>query len=295
MATSPSSIGASFKTILFATDFSSSSEAALPYLLGLARCFDSTVIAVHAVPFEPPSGLDAVPPRAEFDAEWRAALQAMRSYEQTGPFTGLRHEFVLERGFLRDVVADLVARRAVDLVVLGTRGRQGFHKLFAGSFAEEVFRTIACPVLTVGPAAVASSRENWKPRHIVFATEFAEGSIHALLNAIALADANDADLLVMHAVPPVPREQQATLRKTNQQRLQKLISEDVPHRCKIDFTVEFDLAAPGILTAAQDTKADLIVMGVHQARVPRIDAHVPGTIASDVIAKARCPVLTVCG
>ena len=50
MATTQATIAASFKTILFATDFSSSSEAALPYLLSLARCFDSTVIAVHAVP-----------------------------------------------------------------------------------------------------------------------------------------------------------------------------------------------------------------------------------------------------
>jgi len=295
MATTQATIAASFKTILFATDFSSSSEAALPYLLSLARCFDSTVIAVHAVPLEPLAGLGAVPPIGEFDAEWRDALQAMRAYKENHPFTGLRHEFVLERGFLREVVADIVASKAVDLVVLGTHGRAGFHKLLAGSLAEEVFRSIGCPVLTVGPSADASAGENWKPRSIVFATEFAEGSMHALLHAIALADANDAKLLVMHAVPLVPWEQQTELYPQYQQRLQKLISDNVPHRCKIDFSVQFDLVAPGILTAARDAKADLIVMGVHHARLPRIDAHVPGTTASDVIANAHCPVLTVCG
>ena len=95
MATSQASVAATFKTILFATDFSSSSEAALPYLLNLARCFDSTVLAVHAVPYEPLAGLAAVPPVIELDVEWREAVQAIRTYEDAHPFTGLRHEFIL--------------------------------------------------------------------------------------------------------------------------------------------------------------------------------------------------------
>src|SRR5271157_3137643 len=118
MATSQASIAADFKTILFATDFSSSSEAALPYVLGLAHRFDSKVIAVHAVPFEPLAGLAAVPPMVEIDLEWRDALRDMRTYEASHPFTGVLHEFLLERGLPREVVSDLAARRGVDLVVL---------------------------------------------------------------------------------------------------------------------------------------------------------------------------------
>ncbi|MFZ3265906.1 MAG: universal stress protein [Terriglobales bacterium] len=294
MVTSQASVAASFKTILFATDFASSSKAALPYLLSLAHRFDSTIIAVHAVPFEALSGLAAVPPMVEFDAEWRAALQAMRNYEQVNPFTGLRHKFVLEHGPLREVIEDLATQQAADLIVLGTHGRQGFRKLFAGSFAEEIFRTITCPILIVGPA-VGPAPQAWKPKRILFATDFSAGSIHALPCAIALAEANDARLLVMHAVPLVPWEQQSDLDVTYQERLRKLIPEDRPQRCLIDVTVAFDLAAPGILTAAEELEADLIVMGVHRARLPRVDAHVPGTTASEVIGNAHCPVLTVCG
>ncbi len=298
MVTSQASVVASFKTILFATDFASSSEAALPYLLSLARCFDSTVIAVHAVPFEALSGLAAVPPMVEFDAEWRDALQAMRTYEQGHPFTGLRHKFVLEHGPLREVIEDLATQHAADLIILGTHGRQGLRKLFAGSFAEEIFRTVTCPILIAGPA-LGPAPQDWKPRRILFATDFSAGSIHALPHAIALAEANDARLLVMHAVPLVPWEQQSDLDVTYQERLRKLIPEGQengrPHRCMIDVTVEFDLAAPGILAAADELEADLIVMGVHHARLPRVDAHVPGTTVSEVIGNAHCPVLTVCG
>jgi nucleotide-binding universal stress UspA family protein len=296
MATSQTSISVSFKTILFATDFSACSGAAVPYVSGLAHCFDSRIIAVHAVPFEPLSGLTAVPPALEFDMEWRASLQDMRTYEASDPFAGLRHEFLLEKGFLRDVVTNLVAQKHVDLVVVGTHGRQGFHKVFGGSFAEELLRTVACPILTVGPGAHHTTpADSWKPRRIVFATEFDGGSLHALPLAIALADANDGSLLVMHALPLVPWEQQNDLNGPYEQRLRNLISEDLPHHCSVDFTVQFDLAAPAILSVAEETEADLIVMGVHHARLPKIDAHVPGTTAAEVIANARCPVLTVCG
>src|SRR5271157_6054361 len=132
MATSQASIAADFKTILFATDFSSSSEAALPYVLGLAHRFDSKVIAVHAVPFEPLAGLAAVPPMVEIDLEWRDALRDMRTYEASNPF--------------------------------------------AGSFAEEIFRSVTCPILIVGPGVDPKPAENWAPRRILFATEFDEGS-----------------------------------------------------------------------------------------------------------------------
>ena len=88
MVTSQATLATSFKTILFATDFASSSEAALPYLLSIARLFYSTVIAAHAVSFEALSGLAAMPPMVEFDAEWREALQAMRAYEEAHPFSG---------------------------------------------------------------------------------------------------------------------------------------------------------------------------------------------------------------
>lgn len=295
MATSPATVAATFKTILFATDFHSCSEAALPYLLNIARHFDSNVIAVHAVPYEPLAGLAAVPPVVELDVEWREALQAMRAYEDAHPFTGLRHEFILERGLPREVIADVADRRSVDLAVVGTHGRQGFHKLFAGSLAEEIFRTLKCPILTVGPGVDPTPPDHWQPRRILFATEFAEGSLHALPAALAFAEANQAELVVMHAVPLVPWEQQSELHDSYVERLRKLLPKDPSRRCSIEFSVQFDLAAPAILTSARDHNADLIVMGVHHARLPRVDAHVPGTTACEVIANAHCPVLTVSG
>ena len=97
MTTTPVSVPVAFKNILFATDFSPVSEAALPFLLSLARCYDSKIIVAHAVPTEAMVGITPSPPAADIDQEWQAAKNGMQRYQDTHDFSGLRHEFVLER------------------------------------------------------------------------------------------------------------------------------------------------------------------------------------------------------
>jgi hypothetical protein len=66
---------------------------------------------------------------------------------------GLPNETPLMHGDVSNVVADVISRNKIDLVVLGTHGRNGVSKFIWGSVAEQIFRNVWCPVLTVGPAA----------------------------------------------------------------------------------------------------------------------------------------------
>lgn len=293
MATSQASIRIGFNSILFATDFSASSEAAFPYVLSLAHCYDSKVIVAHAVPIEPVAGMTPVPPPVDLDLEWQEAKQGMLKYVDSRDFEGLRHEFLIEKGYPAAIITDLIAHESVDLVVLGTHGRKGLSKLFMGSVAEQIFRKANCPVLTVGPGSHLKPRETWKPARIILATDFSRGSFHALPYAIALAEESHAELILMHAAPLVPWEQQSDMGRYYQKRLEEMMPSGRELGCKIDFAVRFDLAAPAILAMASDKQADLIVMGVHHTPLPALDSHVPWTTACEVISDAHCPVLTV--
>jgi len=57
-----------------------------------------------------------------------------------------------------------------------------------------------------------------------------------------------------------------------------------------DVVVAFDFLPDGILKY----DVDLIVMGVNHASSPKTTAHLPWVAVHEVIANARCPVLTVC-
>ena len=281
-----------FRSILFATDFSAISDAALPFVLGLARRYDAKVIVAHAVPFAPVEGLASVPPAVYLDIEEQEVKQEFEKYDEARKFEGVRHEFIVERGNPPAIVPDLIAMEDVNLVVLGTHGRKGLSKLFVGSVAEQIFRKARCPVLTVGPGCNAMACSGWKLGRILFATDFSAGSLHALPYAATLAEDSNAELILFHAAPLVPWEQQSDLSTYYHRRLGSLLSDHRPH-CNAEFVVRFDLPAPAILTVASDKQADLIVMGVHHSPVPALDAHVPWTTACEVISGAHCPVLTV--
>lgn len=285
----------SLKTILFTTDFSPASQAALPYVQALVRWYGSKVIVAHSVPLEPALSvpMDATP--LNMNLSWQEAQNKMMAFLRTDPLPGIVHETVLEEGELWDVLSDLIRRHDIDLVVLGTHGRQGLKKLVLGSAAEQIFRLASCPVLTVGPKAVqpAVQFENW--RRILFATDFSAGSLKALPYALSMAEENNAQLMLLHTIPLVPVQQQDDVQEGARRRLEKLMSPDAADWCKPEFLVRFEFPGAGILKVAEERQADLIVMGVRAAASPRTWAHLPWATAYEVVCHAPCPVLTVRG
>ena len=292
MAASQAPVRTAFNSILFATDFSPVSEAALPFVLGIAHRYGSKVIVAHVVPFEPSEGLTRVPPAVYLELEEQEARQELQRYDEAHKFEGLRHEFIVERGYPPTIVPDLITMESVDLVVLGTHGRKGLSKIFTGSVAEQIFRKATCPVLTVGPGSGAVPASGWKPSRILLATDFSGGSVHALPYTLTLAQDCEAELILFHAAPLVAWEQQQEMSVYYQKRLEALLS-GRQLRCKTEAAVRFDLPGPAILNLADEKQVDLIVMGVHRTPVPAVDAHIPWTTACEVISAAHCPVLTV--
>lgn len=295
-----------FKNILLATDFSEISRKALAYAAAIASSGDCQLYLVHVIPPEPRWPIPLEPEHPELRTDWLDAELAMKTLAAGELAKTTRHEALLERGPIKDVLLDLLRRNDIDLLVLGTHGRGGLKKLILGSVAEQLFRLASCPVLTVGPAVPAGMREN-RFHHILFATDFGSASLRALSHAISLAIEHKARLTLLHVVMPVPvvqagplwyvgtdvgeREQEA--QRETLAKLKRLIPADVKLQSEPEFVVAFDYVPGGILKTAEGCQADLIVMGVKQVVSVRTSAHLPWATAYDVVCRAKCPVLTV--
>jgi len=159
------------KNILFATDFSPCSQAALPYLHAIAERYASTVHIIHVLAPEPQIGipLDRLP---ELDTERNVAQADMNTLLAGRSFGDIAHTAIVERGQLWEVLAPFIKENSIDLIVLGTHGRRGLRKLVLGSVAEQVFRHATCPVLTVGPQATHEGAADTSFKTILFATDF---------------------------------------------------------------------------------------------------------------------------
>lgn len=283
------------RNLLFTTDFSEASRAALPFVLALAQWYGAKVFLLHAVPAEAPLPMPMEPLPLAMDTSWRHAKQHMAQFLETNSFLDVETKTLLEQGEFWDVVSRTIRTHSIDMIVLGTHGRRGLKKLVLGSMAEQVFRQASCPVLTVGPAVEPrpASIENWK--HILFATDFSPASRQAFTYALSLAEENQAELTLLHMVPLVPLQQQDQVRESLQKRLESFVPADALPWCRPRYHVKFDFAVDGILDTAKQLAADVIVMGVHSARSPQLTSHLPWAASYEVVCHANCPVLTVRG
>ena len=282
------------QNILFTTDFSPASDRALPFALEFASRYNATLFIAHAVP-PMPAVVPVEPVPDQTEMLHKGAEKEMQKLLEEAALKDLPHESFVMDGEAWDVVRQLVADKRIDLVVLGTRGRGVLHKLLVGSVAEEIYRTVKCPVLTIGPEVIPPAIPRQKMWRIVFATDFSAGSLHALPYALMFTQEHTSQTTFLHVIAhagTMPADAGDQLIKDSQLRLKELVPEGMQGN-NPDFVVEFGSPGPDIVRIATELEADLIVMGVHAGH--HATSHLPWTVASHVLARARCPVLTVRG
>jgi len=286
----------SFRNVLFATDFSPCSEAALPYAIGVSHRYHSLLNIVSVISAEICE--DAQHPDPFFFRH--SAVDKMKHLVTSEMFQGINHqEFVEEsEGDVPLVLIELMRRHQVDLVVLGTHGRGGVKTVLLGSVSEEIVYSARCPVLTIGPHVPAKPLSELKLRKILCSTDLMSGSDRTLAFALLLADAEHVHIALLHSIERhsnVPLGWPEGERKRAMKRLEQLVPLDMKPSVEIELLVEFGTPADQILKVAERQDADLIVMGPHATSHPRVSAHFPWVTAHQVLCHAHCPVLTVRG
>jgi nucleotide-binding universal stress UspA family protein len=225
-------------------------------------------------------------------------------------FEDVPHRTYLGHGNVWGGLSGLIRAHAIDLLVVGTHGRAGVGKLLMGSVAEEIFRQASCPVLTVGPKVFGRARlplvPNWghdlaplelELQEIIYATDFSHDSLAAAPYTISLAREFQARLVLLHVLQEYAhRKSEPDPIEAALQQLMGLVPEAAGLWCTPEPVLEFGAPADGILKAASERNADLIVLGVRPPAGHLTAAtHLPWRTAHKVVAEASCPVLTIRG
>ena len=135
-------------TILYPTDFSTTTDHAYEVAAALASDYEATLLILHAWQRSPVvycragAILVADPENVRTKAE--ANLNAWLS-----PALGIRVERLLVEGDACEAILRVAESQNCDLIVMGTHGRTGLDRIVLGSVAEHVLRRAPCPVLTV--------------------------------------------------------------------------------------------------------------------------------------------------
>jgi nucleotide-binding universal stress UspA family protein len=290
------------RCILCPVDFSDAARHALAHAVTVARWYRSRIVALHVgspVMFNPPIILAALPEAANAIPAGRQQIEAqLREWLAPAVAAGLETDVIVTEGPVAAHILDRARTLPADLIVIGSHGRAGVERLILGSVTETVVREATCPVMTVPPAAAATSQLPFT--HLLCPVDFSRSSLAALRFAFSLAQESDARLTLLNvfegAREPSLREAdtpefRSRWESETERELAALVPDTVRDWCSPDVTVAFGRAPDRILDLALTDRADLIVMGV-QGRTA-MDLILFGSTTNRVIRQASCPVLTL--
>lgn len=138
--------------ILFPTDFTEGSEAAIPFVADFTRRYNARLYIIHVlydinratgwyVPHASTTELAAMMEKSAKEQLERVAIEELRDYPD------IERQVLI--GSPAEEILQFAEKNKIDMIIMGTHGRKGLDKILFGSTAEKVVRNARSPVLTV--------------------------------------------------------------------------------------------------------------------------------------------------
>lgn len=275
------------KKLLVPVDFSRQSIDAFRMALDITALSGGSVRLLHVISFpvlhDSPL-MSTTPFRKQLLNDLKeVAVEKFKRLESEFNTREIRVETEVISGRVHPAIMDCIVVKHIDLVIMGTKGTEGFKEWIVGSNTEKIVRTSPVPVIAVKKYGPVSGI-----RSIVFPTDMNAGHHEDLIKKItALQDFFQAKLHIICVNTPAVYRPEMEIRK------------------KIgDFARKFSLKnytinvfshsneESGILEFSKQTNADLIAIATHGfTGIARV---LNGSVAEDVVNHARFPVWTYC-
>lgn len=288
------------RNILFPTDFSKSSEAIIPHVVGLASAFNAKVWLLNVVPSfadfhgvsENYFGQLSDSALANLDRERKMLeTECLRKLEclQKSHFGSVESEICIRSAGVAESIVDYAVEKKADLIMMPTHGLGRMRRFLIGSVTAKVLHDAACPVWT---SPHPRELEPFHPyRHILLAMDNRDLPVELLRRVSALAEFFHAQLSVIRALPAhgIPGDEAA--RKRTREMADALHDQMAAKGVKASVhLMEGDPGEVVRQVAEEIEDADLIVTG--RGHLAESMGHLRSH-AYEIIWNAPCPVITM--
>lgn len=272
------------KRILVPTDFSDNAHQALLYASTIAKVTKAEISVVHAYHFLPVDPLFSQSMyESTIDKLAKQGESFMNEYsKRVADLIEVPCSFETKMGLAADVIIDEFHSRHADLVIMGTRGVNGFLGNILGSVTSAVIERHKVPVLAVP----TNNTGNFNT--IVFGTDYTEiQNLETLRPMIDLARSFGSNIHILNA-RFVPGNEELVY--AGEEQLERLFEN---LKIYFDYTCEEDVEK-ALLDCMKQDSASLLVMIAHdrgflnglfhssKTRSMALHGHVPLLVLPDL-------------
>lgn len=297
--------------ILIPTDFSACADNALTHAVAVADRFDAQLHILHVVNELDPDwyGITNAQDRVVKlrDQIKKEAHDRLRSLAPEKELYDFETTISLQLSFdVADSIRDYVDQQEIDLVVMGTHGRQGLDRLMLGNVADKIVRHAPCPVMTLrNEVAGPGEGDSVTYEDVLSPIDFSDHSKKALRVAKTFAGTYKARLHLLfvaekRTVPTfsdtgIPGvgvvEMDPEIVKNAEEALRQLDQTIEGPKIESLYQVREGTVSENIVDYAETEGADLIVMATRG--LTGVNRFLLGSNTERVIRVAPCPVLTI--
>ncbi|NKE37400.1 universal stress protein [Natronococcus sp. JC468] len=278
-----------FDRILVPVDGSDPATAALEHALEIAADHNATVTLLYVADTNEPSqtrvGTDVV------DVLEREGDEIVSSARERAAARDVPATTDVVQGAPHDAIVDYAERKDIDLVAMGTHGRDGLERQVVGSVAERVLNAASMPVLTV---RATDDPPTYPYESILVPVDGSDHATAALRLGAAVAERGGAGLSLLSVLDDQllgsltgDAERESRARDVLEDAESTANDEGVDD---VTTAVESGSVPREITAYAEDSGNDLIVMGTHGRT--GLDERFLGSISERVVRTAPVPVLT---
>ncbi|MFD1001075.1 universal stress protein [Ohtaekwangia kribbensis] len=272
------------KKILVPVDLSNQSNEAYNVALEWAQMSQGEIVLVHVL--APPSAYTGLAGETiaydmnfftQMEADIQKGLQKMK--EQAGAVPVMTEVIY---GDLVSGIANIIEKKKIDFIIMGTAGATGLTEIFIGSNTEKVVRFASVPVLAVRKSIAIKSIKN------ILLPSTLELNQHDFIQKLsALQGFLHATLHILLINTPIHFRRDAEANEA----LQEFIKHYKLSNYKLHFR-NYIREEEGIMDFAYTEKMDLIAMATHARKGL---AHLfNGSITENVVNHIEAPIWTYC-
>ncbi len=289
-----------FRSILFPTDFSTSSEAIADHVAGIAKTLRTKVWLVSIEPWleawhgssESYFGPFTESARVKLEHERQVSSelrQKMLERLQKQYFSSIESECCVREGGVAETIVEFAKEKDTGLVMMSTRGLGPKRRFMIGSTTAKVLHDSPCAVWTSPHACELGPFHPY--RNIVIAVNYRKLSSDLLVRASEIAGRFGASLSVYSAIPVFGAPEHGLALKLKQEISAAIKSELA--REKLKASVHLIEGDPGEVigqVATEIAGADLIITG--RGHLDEAAGQLR-THNYEIIWNAPCPVITL--